>query len=83
MNLKNKPSWYLALYAPGQVPALERDGLFVPESLVTSELLEELYPEPALLPSDPWQRAADRCLVTAFAPVSHGDSGDLYTYRRV
>lgn len=69
VNLKTKPDWYLSLYAAGKVPALERDGSFVPESLVTSELLEELHPEPALYPADPWQRAADRAMVEAFNPV--------------
>ena len=71
MNLKSKPAWYLSLHAAGKVPALEQgDGLFVPESLVTAELLEELYPEPALYPAEPWRRAADRVLVETFNPVS-------------
>ena len=69
VNLKNKPQWYLALYAAGQVPALERDGAFVPESLVTCELLEELHPAPALLPAEPWRRAADRYFVHSFGMV--------------
>ena len=73
MNLKTKPEWYLSLYAAGKVPALERDGAFVPESVVTCELLEELYPEPALHPALPWQRAADRALLETFNSVSRGE----------
>ncbi|XP_043214576.1 glutathione S-transferase omega-1-like isoform X2 [Amphibalanus amphitrite] len=69
VNLKTKPAWYLSLYEPGLVPALEQDGLFVPESLVTSELLEELHPTPALLPAEPWRRAADRFFIHSFGTV--------------
>ena len=72
MNLKTKPAWYLALYAAGQVPALEQDGAFVPESLVTAQLLEELHPAPALLPTDPWRRAADSFFIQSFSMVSPG-----------
>lgn len=47
-----------------QVPVLEiREGGGVrsmSQSVAIIELLEELYPEPALLPTDPWQRARAR-----------------------
>ena len=71
INLKTKPEWYLAKSVTGgKVPALELDDRFLPESLLTSDLLEELYPEPALYPTDPWKKAQDRLLVELFAPVS-------------
>ncbi len=35
----------------------------LPESAVINEYLEERYPEPALLPSDPAERAAARLLI--------------------
>ena len=54
INLKTKPEWYLAKSVTGgKVPALELDDKYLPESLLTSDLLEELYPEPALYPTDP------------------------------
>ena len=36
---------------------LEEDAWPLPESLVIMEFLEERYPEPALLPADPADRA--------------------------
>ena len=52
----------------GEVPLLELDAVpgerprLVGQSLAILELLEELYPRPALLPSDPWLRARARQL---------------------
>lgn len=70
INLKTKPEWYVAKSVTGgKVPALELDGNFVPESLLTSDLLEELYPEPALYPADPWQKAQDRVMIELFGPI--------------
>jgi maleylacetoacetate isomerase len=47
----------------GTVPCLEIDGRPFSESIAVLELLEELFPEPALLPRDPWGRARVRQLV--------------------
>jgi glutathione S-transferase len=42
----------------GRIPALELgDGSIIPESEIISEYLEEIYPEPSLLGSDPRTRA--------------------------
>lgn len=47
----------------GRVPALVLDdGRTLPESEVICELLEELYPEPPMMPNDPWGRAQVRLL---------------------
>jgi hypothetical protein len=46
---------------------------------VIMELLEELHPDPPLLPSDPAERARARLLVHRF-DASLGD--DYYAYRR-
>ena len=59
------------------MPALELDGEFVPESLVTCDLLEERHPEPALYPADPWRKAHDRVLLELFTPVSPPVMTDL------
>src|SRR5262245_1649044 len=54
---------YLTVNPIGRVPALVLDdGRALPESEVICELLEELYPDPPLLPKDPWQRAQVRLL---------------------
>ncbi|MFM2153296.1 MAG: glutathione S-transferase zeta 1 [Pseudomonadota bacterium] len=47
------------------VPTLELDGRRVSESLAIIDLLEELHPEPALLPKEPFARAAARRLAEA------------------
>ena len=47
----------------GRVPALElADGRVLPESEVICEYLEDAYPDPPLLPADPWERAQVRLL---------------------
>lgn len=47
----------------GRVPALVlEDGRALPESEVICELLEDLYPDPPMLPADPWGRAQVRLL---------------------
>src|SRR3954466_11981132 len=47
----------------GHVPTLTIDGASYVESVAIMELLEELYPEPALLPKKPEERARVRALV--------------------
>ena len=47
----------------GHVPTLVVDGVPYVESIAIIELLEELYPEPALLPKRPDDRARVRALV--------------------
>ncbi len=56
---------HLARSPLGQVPCLEIEGRAVSQSVAIVELLEELYPEPALLPEAPLDRAAVRELVEA------------------
>jgi maleylpyruvate isomerase len=47
----------------GQVPCLEIEGRTVTQSVAICELLEELHPEPHLLPSSSLERARVRALV--------------------
>ncbi len=56
---------YLALNPQGFVPALEVDGAVLTQSMAICEYLDEVYPEPPLLPADPVVRAK----VRAFAQV--------------
>jgi len=53
---------YKALNPTGKIPALEVDGQCIAESEVICEYLEEVYPEPALLPRDPKSRARSRMI---------------------
>ena len=76
VDLSDRPQWLRDLNPPhGRVPVL--DGL--PESEVIMELLEELHPDPALLPKDPSARAQARLQVHRF-DANLGD--DYYAYRR-
>ncbi len=45
-----------------QVPVLLEDGVPLSQSVAILEYLEERYPEPPLLPADPWLRARVRQL---------------------
>lgn len=56
---------YLALNPQGLVPALEIDGHVLTQSLAICEYLNEVYPDPPLLPRD----AAARAKVRAAAQV--------------
>ena len=58
---QNKPE-HLARNPIGHVPTLTVDGVTYVESVAIMELLEELYPEPALLPKSPQDRARVRAL---------------------
>lgn len=63
IDLDDRPAWLYELNPVGRVPVLEEDGWALPESAVINELLEELYPEPPLLPADPAARAAARLVI--------------------
>jgi glutathione S-transferase len=54
---------YLDINPLGRVPALElEDGRVLPESEVICEYLEERFPEPPMLPKDPWARSQTRLI---------------------
>ena len=62
---------YLAVNPQGLVPALEHDGKTIAQSLAIIEYLEELYPEPRLLPQAPFDRARVRAMALAVACDMH------------
>ncbi|MEO5632566.1 glutathione S-transferase family protein [Gaiella sp.] len=63
IDLVNRPAWVYELNPIGKVPVLEHQGWVLPESAVINEYLEDAYPEPALLPADPAQRANARLII--------------------
>lgn len=63
---------YLALNPQGLVPALITDnGAVLTQSLAICEYLDELHPEPALLPADPLERARVRAVAQVIACDIH------------
>jgi stringent starvation protein A len=79
IDLDDRPAWLYEKNAAGRVPVLEEDGgLVLPESLVIVEYLEERFPEPALLPADPAERALARLRMLRFDDLG----GPYYAARR-
>lgn len=63
---------YLSVNPQGLVPALELDdGKVIAQSMAILEYLDEAFPEPALLPKDPFDRALVRSLCYAIACDIH------------
>jgi glutathione S-transferase len=74
IDLQNKPAWFDSkLSGYGKVPALEHDDVRLWESAVVNEYLDEVFPEPHLLPADASTRALARIWIdysnTRFAPA--------------
>jgi glutathione S-transferase len=70
IDLDDRPAWIYEKNPLGRVPVLEEDTFVLPESAVINEYLEERYPEPALWPADPGERAFGRLLVFRFDELS-------------
>lgn len=73
-NLRDKEQLapaYLALNPQGLVPALEVPGDVLTQSLAICEYLDELHPEPALLPVDALTRAKVRAAAYVIACDVH------------
>ena len=70
VDLDDRPAWIYEKNPLGRVPVLEEDAFVLPESAVINEYLEERYPEPALWPADPAERALGRLLVFRFDELS-------------
>lgn len=75
VDLYNKPDWWKELSPHGKVPLLRHNGDIVYESRVINEYLEEVFPEPALLPTDLMRRAKARIWIdycdSYFLPALH------------
>jgi len=62
---------YLALNPQGLIPALDVDGTVLSQSLAIVEYLNDLHPQPPLLPADPLARAQVRSMALAIACDIH------------
>ena len=60
IDFKNKPARFLKVSRYGKVPAIVHNGIEVYESSIINEYLDEVFPEPAMMPSDPGARAQVR-----------------------
>jgi maleylpyruvate isomerase len=73
---QNAPT-YRALNPQGLLPTLEHEGRVLTQSLAIIEYLEEVWPEPHLLPAD----AGTRARVRAFALAIASDTGPVNNLR--
>lgn len=74
VNLLKDEAWseeYRRINPQGIVPALEDDGVIVPQSMAICEYLEERFPIPAILPRDPAGRARVRAITLNIACEIH------------
>lgn len=73
IDLQNKPDWFAQVSRYGKVPALKHGDNEVYESAIINEYLDEVFPEPPLLPHDPGTRAIARIWIdyanTRFVPA--------------
>jgi glutathione S-transferase len=60
IDFQNKPAEFLKVSRYGKVPAIVHNGFEIYESAIINEYLEEVFPEPALLPKDAGQKAIAR-----------------------
>lgn len=63
IDLDDKPDWFLAISPYSKVPLLRDGDAVIYESAVIGEYLEEVCPEPPLIPVDPVTRAKMRLWV--------------------
>jgi len=60
IDLKNKPDWFLRISPYSKVPVLRHGETCIYESAIINEYLDEVFPEPPLMPGDPADRARAR-----------------------
>ncbi|KAM7307673.1 pyrimidodiazepine synthase [Ixodes scapularis] len=57
INLNKRPEWSTKVLPARTVPVLHQDSMVISGSMAIAEYLEEVYPSPRLLPSDPYRMA--------------------------
>lgn len=71
LNNEHRATDYLALNPQGLIPALAHEGAVLSQSLAIIEYLDEMYPDPPLLPGDAVARAHVRSMALAIACDIH------------
>lgn len=71
LNGEQSQTLYSAINPQQLVPALDDQGRLLTQSMAICEYLEEIYPEPALLPNAAIERARVRALALAVACEIH------------
>ncbi|XP_072045441.1 glutathione S-transferase omega-1-like [Amphiura filiformis] len=73
VNTWIKPEWFVDKNPSALVPVLEKDGQIVYESLITSDYLDELYPDQRpMYPKDTYQKAKDKMVIGLFGDKISG-----------
>lgn len=62
---------FLKLNPYGKVPVIDDDGRILFESCIINEYLDEKYPDPALMPKDPYLRGRGRVLIDYALNYTH------------
>lgn len=78
-----KTAEFLRRNPAGKVPILKLDGKTLTESAAINEYIEERYPNPPLMPSDPGGRFEVRRLVSWFDDKFHSEVTSKLLYERV
>lgn len=76
-KMEHRSAAYMEVNPQGLVPALIDGGLLLAQSLAILEYLDEVYPEPRILPDDP----ADRAYVRGLAQIVGCDMHPLNNIR--
>jgi glutathione S-transferase len=63
LNKEQKRAEFLQLNPYGKIPVIVEDGKVLFESCIINEYLDEKYPDPPLMPKDPYLRGRGRILV--------------------
>jgi len=74
---------FITLNPAGAVPVLKADGLVLAESSAICEYLDEVHPDPPLMPKSPGDRAEVRRLVAWFDDKFHREVTSKLLYERI
>jgi len=77
VDLADKPDWFIEVSPNSKVPVIKIGDLVVYESAIINEYVDEMFPEPALMPSDPFRRAQARIWIDYCNTVWVDDVYDL------
>jgi glutathione S-transferase len=70
VDLGNKPGWLREMNPRNRVPVIRDGDAVLWESEALNEYLEEVHPDPAMMPGDPAGRARVRALLRRFEDLS-------------